>query len=587
MLLEEEGESGFTVRACVIAVLLTIFLLVTSSYIALKIGALPWPIIFSAVVAGALLQLVSRVSKKTNRHEMNVAQAGGTIGGLLASGVVFTIPGILYLQAQGVDVSMPGVLTLAVVCITAGVLGVLLSIPMRRVFVEEEDLPYPSGRAGAEVIKAETTLGLSTFYVALALSLTGIFVMLRELYFPAGWAWPILPEIGLVLAIYPMPLAIGIGYLLGHKASVNSWFFGSFLGWIVLIPLFAAFNYAAPDIGASMMQNAGMGMIIGAGIGFFFSYVIPRAKKIFMPMFRWAGMPWYIKLTPIFSFIAFIVLALAGIHPVGAAIAVAGVWVMVSVAAMMTGETDIDPLEQFGIIIGLVALGVFAAFSMQLSILSAFLIVCFVSIASAVAGDIGHDYKSAKIIGTKAKDIIKVDMIAVIVAGLLAPFVLGMIVDAYGSDFFTPLMPAPQAQMVAGSIFGFAHPWAFCIGFLLSFVWVVLENVTKRRAPVIPMVFGIGLFLGIMLGLLLAIGGMIRYLTDRKKFGIFSAAGVVLAAGVMGGEGIAGFSSKAMYVAGVPGFVSNVIMFGIFISVLVLALALWGRTVKTVKTVKG
>jgi len=578
---EEEGESGFTLRACLISILLTVFLLVTSSYIALKLGALPWPIIFSVIVSGALLQLVSRVSRKTNRHEMNVAQAGGTIGGLLASGVVFTIPGILYLQSKGVSVSMPGVLTLAAVCVTAGVLGVLLSVPVRRVFVDEERLPYPSGTAGAGVIKAEAHLGRDTFYVALALSITGIFVLLREMFFPAGWSLSVMPEIGLALALYPMPMAIGIGYILGHKASVNSWFFGSFLGWLVLIPLLAAFYGVAPGAGSAMMQNAGMGMVIGAGIGFFLSYVVPRAKSIFMPLFRWKGMPWYTKITPVFSVAAFIVLSLVGVHPFASLIAVLGVWIMVSVAGMMTGETDIDPLEQFGIIIGLIALGAFAAFGMSLDYLSAFLIVCFVSIASAVAGDIGHDYKSAKLIGTKAKDIIKVDMIAVVVAGLLAPFVLGMIVASYGKDFFTPAMPAPQAQMVAGSIFGFAHPWVFMAGFLLAFVWVVLENLSKKRAPVIPMVFGIGLFLGVTLGLLLAIGGIIRYLTDRKKSGIF-AAGIVLAAGIMGGEGIAGFSSKAMLVAGVPDIFSNGLLFGVFAIILIMAMLLWrrGSTVK-------
>jgi len=128
---EDKGEPGFTLRSCVIAVVLTIFLMITSSYIALKIGALPWPIIFSVVIAAASLQVISRVSRKTNVHEINVAQSGGTIGGLLASGVVFTIPGILYLQSQGVTVPLPSVISLASVCITAGVLGVLLSVPLR------------------------------------------------------------------------------------------------------------------------------------------------------------------------------------------------------------------------------------------------------------------------------------------------------------------------------------------------------------------------------------------------------------------------------------------------------------------------
>ncbi|UCD03440.1 MAG: OPT/YSL family transporter [Candidatus Aenigmatarchaeota archaeon] len=577
MLPEEAGGAGFTLRSVIIAILLTVFLLVVSSYIALRIGALPWPIIFSAVAAGALLQIFAKINGKTNRHEMNVAQAGGTVGGLLASGVVFTIPGILYLQNQGVAVSMPGVLSLAAVCVTAGVLGVLLSVPMRRVFVDQENLPYPSGTAGAEVIKAETRIGKGTFFLAMALSLTGIFVLLRELYFPAGWVLPLAPEIGLTLALYPMPLAVGIGYLLGPKASVNSWFGGSFIGWMILIPLMASIGFASTAEGAGIVQNAGMGMVIGAGIGFFASYVIPRSGKIFRPLFQFRGSVWYTKSTPLFSIIAFVVLWLVGIHPVGALIAVLGVWIMVSVAAMMTGETDIDPLEQFGIIIGLLAIGFFGLVGLQLDYLSAFMIVAFVSIASAIAGDIGHDYKSAKILGTRAKDIIKVDLIAVIIAALLAPFVLNFIMDAYGSEFFTPAMPAPQAQLVAGSIFGFAHPWAFYTGFIIAFVWVVLENLAKRRAPILPMVFGIGLFLGLVLGILLAIGGLIRYFSDKKYAGLFGAAGIITAAGVMGGEGIAGLGHKAMLVAGIGSPLSAGFFFGVFGLVLLGALALRRR----------
>jgi uncharacterized oligopeptide transporter (OPT) family protein len=577
---EDKGEPGFTLRSCVIALLLTIFLMITSSYIALKMGALPWPIIFSVVIAAASLQLVSRVSRKTSVHEINVAQAGGTIGGLLASGVVFTIPGILFLQAQGVTVSLPSIVSLASVCITAGVLGVLLSVPLRRMFVEKEKLPYPSGTAGAEVIKASAQLTKNTFYVAIALSITGIFVILRELYFPAGWTFNISPEIGLSLALYPMPLAIGIGYLLGHKASLNSWFLGSAIGWIVLIPLLATFKILEPSIGTGVMQNVGMGMVIGGGIGFFVSFVVPRAKEIFSPLFRWKDTPWYMKFTPFFSVIAFFILWFAGVNPLASLIAVFGVWIMVSVAAKMTGETDIDPLEQFGIIIGLLAIGIFTAIGLNFDYLSIFLVVCFVSIASAVAGDIGHDYKSAQIIGTRVKDIIKIDMIAAILAGLLMPLVFNIIITSYKEELFTPSMPAPQAQMVAGSIFGFSHPLAFFIGFLIAFVWIVLENVFKKSAPILPMVFGIGLFLGLTLGILLAIGGLIRLFTDKKKPKVYQT-GVILAAGIMGGEGVAGLTYKAMFVFGIPAIASTILLIGSFSIIIIIALI-----IKKIKLVK-
>lgn len=550
---EEQGASGFTARAVAIAVLLAVFLLVTSSYIALRIGALPWPIVFSAISAGLLIKISSGFFGKGGTHEMNVAQAGGTIGGLLASGIVFTIPGILYLQSKGIAVKLPGVFELAVVGISAGLLGVLLSVPLRRVFVDELNLPYPSGSAGAEVIKAQSEIGRNTFLLALAVSLAGIFVLLRDNFFASGFPVKLSPEIGLEFLLYPMPLAICVGFLLGRKAAFNSWFLGSFIGWLILIPVLALLKFMPPQESTGIVQALGMGLVIGSGIGFFLSYTLPRAKKIFFPLFRWKGTPWYWKSAPIISILAFIALSFIGVHPGAAAIAVLGVWIMVSVSAMMAGETDIDPLEQFGVIIGLAAMALFAAFGLALDYYSAFLVVCFVSVASAVAGDIGHDYKSAKILGTRAKDIIKVDLLAVVAAGLLAPFVFQGIVGAYANEFFTSAMPAPQAQIVASALSGFQNPLVFLFGFCVAFAWVVLENISRKRAPIIPMVFGIGLFLGTTLGILLAIGGLLRDFMERKNPAMVGA-GVILAAGVMGGEGVAGLGSKAMAVAGFGGY---------------------------------
>ncbi|MGH7601535.1 MAG: hypothetical protein ACREOI_34680, partial [bacterium] len=75
---DSAAKPGFTARAVMIAVALSLFLLASSSYIAIKIGAMPWPIIFSVIVAGGVLRLRS---KQVNVHEINVAQAGASIGG--------------------------------------------------------------------------------------------------------------------------------------------------------------------------------------------------------------------------------------------------------------------------------------------------------------------------------------------------------------------------------------------------------------------------------------------------------------------------------------------------------------------------
>jgi len=72
----------------------TLFLFFTSAYISMKLGAMPWPIVFSIVVSAGLLRLFSR---HVNRNDVNMAQAGGTVGGLMVAAVVFVLPG-LYLR---------------------------------------------------------------------------------------------------------------------------------------------------------------------------------------------------------------------------------------------------------------------------------------------------------------------------------------------------------------------------------------------------------------------------------------------------------------------------------------------------------
>ena len=573
---EEKGESGIGVRPVVLAVCLTLFLLATSCYIAIRLGSLPWPIIFSVIVSAGILKATSHF-RGVSIHEANVAQAGSTIGGLMASGVAFTIPGILFLRDNmGIDISMPDTWVLAAVCVFAGVLGVLLSIPLRRTFVDEEKLPYPSGAAGAEILKAQMKGGSNALIIAFVVLLAGIFALCRDILIPAGWTISSLAPYGIYLTIMAMPLAIGIGYILGPRIALNSWFTGSVAGWIIIIPILIARDWL-PGNTISFVQNLGMGIVLGSGMGFFFTYVVPKIKKIFAPLFTRSG-PWYFRASPILSIVSLFVLIAIGVPVLASVVAVLGVWMMATVAARMTGETNIDPLEQFGIIVGLAAIGLYSLLGMDLGYTGAFLIVTFVSVSAAISGDIGHDYKSAQIIGTRPTDIITVDMICVIVAGLAAPFFLDIILTGYADVLFTAQMPAPQAQLVAGSIFGFAYPNAFYAGFGLAFVYEVAVRLLKKNPPASAMAFGIGMFLGLTLGILLAVGGLIAYIVSSRYSGK-AHTGVLVAAGLMGGEGIAGFLTPALFVGGMTMSGAQYSVLGAFVVCLLLAAVyvLWRR----------
>lgn len=542
---------------------------------AIKIGALPWPIIFSVIVSGGILKLLC--GPNVSLHEINVAQAGASIGGLMAAGIVFTIPGILYLnQTQGANIPWPNPWMLSLLSIAAGLLGILLSVPLKYTFVDEEKLPYPSGTAGAELLMAGQTGGRQLHLILLIGSAAGVFALLRDIYLPAGIALSSLASVGIFWTILLLPSAVGGGYILGAGAGF-SWFAGAVLGWMIIVPVLFHSGFEAPSAQA-FVKNLGMGVVLGAGVGFFASYILPRVKKIFGPMFRSRSR--LSKLTPWVALLALTGLLIAQVPLVAAIIAVLGVWVMVAVAARMTGETNIDPLEQFGIFVALVIALIYKFASLELTMSASFVIVAFVSIACAIAGDAGHDYKSSAIVGTKFFDIVKVDVITVVVAGLAAPFVLETIRDGFGDVLFTPVMPAPQAQLVAGSIFGFDYPRVFLAGFVFAFFAEIGNRfLPDRFKKLMLMPLGIGLFLGLGLATLFMLGALIRLFVGQKNNALLHS-GILIAAGVMGGEGIAGFGAGALATIGFSFDLGAGLLLIVFVLMLSITAILYVRNFK-------
>jgi uncharacterized oligopeptide transporter (OPT) family protein len=576
-MISPKENPGFTIRATVIAIALSIFLLMSTSYIALKLGAAPWPIIFSVIVSGAIIRLLNH-KRDLNIHEVNVAQAGGSIGGLVAAGITFTLPGIIYLnQTQNLQIELPGPLTLGVLFALAGILGLILSVPLKYTFIDEEDLPFPAGTAGAELLKLGKTGGKELLILLIIGSIIGIFTLLRDLYFPGGWTIFTISSLGIILVFLPLPIAIGAGYILGARASF-SWLAGAAIGWFLIIPVIYL-NGIESTVAEDYAKSLGMGMVLGSGISFFLTYVLPRFKRIFLPVFKAVK---NLKFLIIIIFImAFITLMISGLHWYSSLLTLIGVWAMVAVAARMTGETNIDPLEQFGIFVTLLIAGLYGLLSLPVDTSTLFIIAAFVSIACAIAGDAGHDYKSASIIGTKFFDIVKVDFITVTIVGFTAPFLFEIIRQGFSDQLFTPLMPAPQSRLVADSIIGFKNPEIFILGFLIA----ALGEITNKFLPMslkdrfLWMPFGIGLFLGPALAIPIALGAAISIWINKKRPNHFHT-GILVAAGIMGAEGIAGFSAGALTIFGMDFGTTSVILMGVFGLVLVVGLwrMFWQKT---------
>jgi uncharacterized oligopeptide transporter (OPT) family protein len=564
-----DNQSGFTLRAAIIAVALSLFLLMSTSYIALKLGAAPWPIIFAVIVSGAVIKFLNR-QRDINIHEVNVAQAGGSIGGLVAAGVAFTLPGIFYInRTHGLQIELPEPWILSILFAVAGLLGLILSVPLKYTFIDEENLPFPAGTAGAELLKAGKTGGKEITLLLILGSFVGIFTLVRDLHFPAGWILFSFSSIGIMLLLMPLPIALGAGYILGPRVGF-SWFSGSALGWFVFIPLLMI-NDIELSLAGDYTKSLGMGMVLGSGVSFFVGYILPHLKKIFLPILTTIQQGKYVLLVVLA--LGFSVLIIVGLDWFAALFTVIGVWAMVAIAARMTGETNIDPLEQFGIFITLLIAAFYGLISIQIELATLFIIAAFVSVACAIAGDAGHDFKSASLLGTRFFDIVKVDSITVVLTGLAAPFVFEILRDVFSEQLFTPVMPAPQAQLVAESISGFKNPQVFFIGFAIA----ALGEGAKRFLPAkvkdkfLWMPFGIGLFLGPGLAVPIALGALI-HIWIAKKYPTHFHSGILIAAGIMGAEGIAGFSAGALTIFGMDFVTTSVILIGGFVMVLLVGL---------------
>ncbi len=544
---EEKGESGFTLSAVTITILLSVFLALISTYIALKISALPWPIVFSVVVSMAILKIIKR--EKATIHEVNVAQAGGTIGGLIAAGIVFVIPAIIFLNQMGHNLPIPSLIELVTISVLGGLLGIVLSMPIRRVLIDEENLPYPSGLAGAEVIKAGDEKGIKGLVLLNAALIATIYALLSSLQLPPILKTSIIVG-GLIFSfsIYPMMLAFGSGYILGLTGAVISWVLGALFGWAIILPLITAANpygftgsidsIYSQYIG--LVQEFGIGLVLGSGFAFLVFYALPGAKKVFEPFMKISGdEPWYMKLQIPVTVISIIALSAIGLHPINAIIAVVGAWFMAIVAGKMTGETNIDPLEQFGLFVGLLALVFSTSIGLANSLYESILVTSFVAIAAAVAGDIGHDFKGAQVLNTKPIDIVKADLTAVIFGGVTAPLAFMFMYNLNKNNFFE-VFTAVQSRVVAGALSGLKFPMVFLIGFLLGVLIELLNRLSimwKGKPTLLNgMTLGIGFFLGWLLAIPFFVGAVIRSIVEKKKPD-YKELGIIGAAGIMAGEG--------------------------------------------------
>ncbi|MBK7204836.1 oligopeptide transporter, OPT family [Thermomonas sp.] len=591
------GTPQLTLRAVILAVVLAMILSAANAYLGLFAGLTIATAIPAAVVSMGVLRLLGGGTILEN----NIVQTGASAGSSIAAGVIFTIPALVILGYWD-DFKYSWVLAIAGL---GGLLGVLFSVPLRRSMIVEDPLPFPEGKAAAEVLKAGENpgpglkiLGISATIGALVkLAAESGLRMIPDNAAGAGFFGKYLGYMGTGLS----PALLGVGYIVGLNIGIVV-VSGSILAYNIAIPIYHAFfasgdpEMAAKLVGKTAAEAAaiirgdkirylGVGTMLVGGIWTLFSLRnsllsgvrsgiaaarkgssladLPETERD-LPM-KWMLVALLLFVLPLLGLYQAIVQNWGVSIPMTVIMIVAG-FLFVSVSAYLAGlvgssNNPVSGITIATILFASVVLMLLLGSDSKIGAVAAIMIGAVVCCAAAVGGDNLQDLKAGYIVGaTPWKQQLMLGIGAFSCALIMAP-VLNLLAQAYGiGDPTRPgSLQAPQATLmasVAQGLFGGKLPWdMIAAGGVIGAIVIAFDGWLKSRnstfrVPVLAAAIGIYLPLELMVPIFL--GGLLAYFVE-KRHGIVGThdealrdrvhrPGVLFSAGLITGEALMGIA---------------------------------------------
>lgn len=249
----KQNELQYTFRAILTGCLIGAMVTAMNIYIGLKIGWSFGGSLIAAIIGYGFFTAI-KPKKPFTVMEVNITQTAGSGAGTMASasGFLAAIPAI---QLSGYELSGWQLMTW---CIGVAFLGVMFAVPLRRQYIEQEQLRFPTGLATANTIMAMFASAGESLKKARALlyvALFGFVFAILSHYFPflskipldewtgsellgtlAGWGF----------LIYFSPVMLGAGLLIGPRIG-TSLVTGAVIGW--------ATGYVVQQIGWAPHEN--------------------------------------------------------------------------------------------------------------------------------------------------------------------------------------------------------------------------------------------------------------------------------------------------------------------------------------------
>jgi len=613
----ETNMAEFTIRALVIGLVLAVVLGAANAYLGLKAGmtiAATYP---AAVIGMAIIKLF-----KGTILEENFARTVGSIGESIAAGAIFTLPAF-YIAGIWDPFFTPGHYLLSVAIMMAGgVLGIMFVAMLRRVMVEDVELPFPESVAAAEIHKAGRHGGTGSKYLFGAMGFGAAIQALGQFRLFATSADGLISlSKGNILFRSPdvSPAYMGVGYIIGPRlAALN--FSGGVIAWGLLAPIIAYFKFGSTpmpghdwpgtiiDVWKTYVRPIAIGgMLVGAaftlwkmrknlitGISRSVSdvkkaasgeHVVDRTEKDIS--FKWVMIG--ILLTGVATFFIYNYFAQDIVAALVATIVmiVAGFF-FAAVSGYLVGiiGSSNNPISGLTLSTLVVAALLMVALGMKGiqgvgAVLGVAAVVC---VAAAVAGEMLQDLKAGHILGGTPWKMQIGDLIGVAVAAAVMFIPLIILhegdIKMGGTGFGGENLPAPQASLMAilskGIVAGDME-WILIFTGMLMGVGFIMMNVKS------PMLVSVGMYLPLGTTFAIFVGGLIKGVVERvnekKKFNDAQKSrvennGILIAAGLIAGEALIGllfaalafFDISIYHIFETPSF---------YVSLLVFALIAW------------
>ncbi|MBI4879600.1 MAG: oligopeptide transporter, OPT family [Planctomycetes bacterium] len=234
----ESRMPEFTLKAVLLGVVMAAIMGAANAYLGLTAGMTIAATYTTAVVGMAVIKAM-----KGTLLEENAARTVGSIGGNIATGATFTLPAFYIASVWDPFFSFEHAIISTIILIVAGVLGIMFVTILRRVLVEDKDLPFPESIAAAEIHKSGQAGASGSRFLFLGMGAGAFFKALVEFQVVAG-GWQKLVSLtkGSLLLRAPgmNPAYFGVGYIIGPKLGAIN-FSGGVLAWGLLAPLIAYF----------------------------------------------------------------------------------------------------------------------------------------------------------------------------------------------------------------------------------------------------------------------------------------------------------------------------------------------------------